>query len=388
MKNLFNKDVQSLGISGIIKMSEIIKTYDGVVALTIGEPDFQTPFLIKEAGKAAIDNNRTFYAPTAGEPALRRAVSSFMERRYHLSYNPDTEIIVTNGTTEAVFLTLKTLLSPGDEVILATPAYPGYEPVIKLCGGVLVPIDVSGTRFKLTKEQLEQAITPKTKAIILTFPSNPTGAILTKDELMDLAKVIEKHNVFVISDELYSELVFDQPHQSIASFPSIREKVIVINGVSKSHAMTGWRIGCTFAPSYITNELFKVHEYLNTSISSISQEAAAYALNHGEKEVEQMKFEYQKRRDYLCKRLNALGFDTIVPDGTFYAFPSITRFHHDSYAFSMELLEQAKVGLLPSTIFTKGGSDRLRISFAYSMEKLNEAMNRIEQYLKTNKKGI
>ena len=265
--------------------------------------------------------------------------------------------------------------------MIPVPTYPGYAPVITLCGAKLVPVDTTETGFKLTKEQLRAHLTPKTKVVLLPYPSNPTGAILTREELTELVEVLEHENVFVLSDELYSELVFDQPHVSIASFPSMRDKTIVINGVSKSHAMTGWRIGFSFAPSYLTQEMLKVHQYVNTSVNTMAQTAATHALRQGQSDVARMQHEYQRRRDYLHSRLTSIGFSAALPEATFYLFPEITAFRKDSYDFSMELIEKARVGFLPSTVFTKGGNHHFRLSFAYSLEKIEEAMNRVERYV-------
>lgn len=382
MKHLLNPTVRSIEISGIRKIADKIKQYSDVVSLTIGEPDFQTPEFIKEVGKYAIDLNYTFYAPTAGLLDTREAAAQFMKSKYNLIYDPNTEISVTNGSTESIFMALKTMLVEGDEVIIPTPAYPGYQPVIDMCGGNLIAIDTTETNFKLTKDQLEKHITEKTKVVILTYPSNPTGAILTKDELKELVSVLENRDIFVISDELYSELTFETTHSSIAEFPSMRDKVVVINGVSKSHAMTGWRIGFTFAPEYLTTQMLKTHQYLNTSVNTMAQVGALHALQRGDDEVVKMRNEYQKRRDLLCSGLNTLGFNIIKPQGTFYAFPDVSPLKMDAVRFSEELLEKAKVGLLPSTVFTHGGNQHLRISFASNTEKIQEALNRMETFLK------
>ncbi|MDA1675253.1 aminotransferase class I/II-fold pyridoxal phosphate-dependent enzyme [Bacillus cereus group sp. TH152-1LC] len=382
MKHLLNPTIRSIEISGIRKIADKIKSYQDVVSLTIGEPDFKTPKFIKDAGKAALDMNYTFYAPTAGLLETRKAAAEFMIRNYNLQYNPNTEIVITNGSTEGIFMALKTMLVEGDEVLIPTPAYPGYEPVIDMCGGKLVPIDTTKSDFKLTKEQLEKHITDKTKVLILTYPSNPTGAILTKDELKELVEVLEEKEIFVISDELYSELTFGEEHASIAQFDSMKDKVVVINGVSKSHAMTGWRIGFIFGPEYITTEMLKAHQYLNTGINTMAQAAVRDALRHGNEEVLKMKREYQQRRDVLCSGLQTLGFEIIKPEGTFYAFPSVAPFGMNAFEFSEQLLEKARVGVLPSDVFTYGGNQHLRISFANSLENIEEALNRMESFIK------
>lgn len=375
-----NKRTDSIQISGIRQFSEKISSIKNVVSLTIGQPDFFTPDFIKEAGKTAIDQNLTFYAPNAGIPELRKVASEVINQKYGLDYQPE-ETIITNGSTEAIYLALYTILCDGDEVLLPTPAYSGYEPVITLCGAKTVCIDTTETEFKLTAEQVEQHITAKTKAIILPFPSNPTGATMTREELIPIVKVLEDKEIFIISDELYSELVFDMKHDSIATFPSIREKTIVINGLSKSYAMTGWRVGYVFAPEYISREMLKVHQYVNTSVNTMAQFAAVKALSGPDVVIKVMVDEYKRRKDFLCKELSGIGFDIVEPKGTFYLFPGIQKFHDDSFAFCVDLAEKAGVGILPSSVFTGGGNLHTRISFAYSMEKLEEAVERLRRYL-------
>ncbi|MFC3885895.1 aminotransferase class I/II-fold pyridoxal phosphate-dependent enzyme [Bacillus songklensis] len=388
MKHVLNPQVQQIEISGIRQFAEKINSYPDVISLTIGQPDFPTPNHIKEAGKLAIDQNMTSYAHTAGLIELREAAAIYFSSKYGLHYSPYSEILVTNGATEAIFIALRTILTEGDEVLLPTPAYSGYEPVITLCGGKTVCVDTTDTAFKLTKEQVLKHLTPRTKAVILGYPSNPTGAIMSKGELEDLSMVLRDLDIYVITDEIYSELVYGQLHASIATIDGMREKTIVINGLSKSHAMTGWRIGFTLAPEHLTKEMMKVHQYANTSINTIAQVAAVSALTAGKDDALFMKQEYQARRDYLCSELTALGFELFVPEGAFYIFPSIKNFHHDSYEFSVQLLEQAGIGVLPSTVFTNGGNEHIRISYAYSMEKLEEAIKRLKTFLSTYEKPV
>jgi aminotransferase len=384
--------VQQIEISGIRQFAEKINTYPDVISLTIGQPDFPTPDHIKEAGKLAIDQNMTSYAHTAGVLELREAASEYFSSKYGLTYSAHDEILVTNGATEAIFIALRTILNEGDEVLLPTPAYSGYEPVITLCGGQTICVDTTDTAFKLTKEQVLKHLTPKTKAIILGYPSNPTGAIMTKEELEDLSTVLRELDVYIIADEIYSELIYGQQHASIAVMDGMRDKTIVLNGLSKSHAMTGWRIGFTLAPAHLTKEMIKVHQYTITSINTIAQMAAIAALTNGKDDALAMKAEYEARRDYLCRELTALGFDMFIPEGAFYIFPSIKNFHDDSYEFSVQLLEEAGIGVLPSTVFTNGGKEHIRISYAYSMEKLEEAIRRfrvfLAKYEKKNKAGL
>lgn len=386
MKHILNPQVQQIEISGIRQFAEKINTYSNVISLTIGQPDFPTPEHIKEAGKLAIDQNMTSYAHTAGLLELREAASDYFSSKYGLNYNAKDEILVTNGATEAIFIALRTILNEGDEVLLPTPAYSGYEPVITLCGGKTVCVDTTDTAFKLTKEQVLQHLTPKTKAVILGYPSNPTGAIMTKEELEDLSVVLRDLDIYVVADEIYSELIYGQQHASIAVFEGMRDKTIVLNGLSKSHAMTGWRIGFTLAPAHLTKEMIKVHQYTITSINTIAQAAAVAALTNGRDDALVMKEEYKARRDYLCRELTALDFEMFIPEGAFYIFPSIKNFHHDSYEFSVQLLEEAGIGVLPSTVFTNGGKEHIRISYAYSMEKLEEAIRRLQLFLESYEK--
>ncbi|MDP4084952.1 MAG: aminotransferase class I/II-fold pyridoxal phosphate-dependent enzyme [Bacillota bacterium] len=380
MKHLLNKKVGSIQISGIRQFSDKISSIENIVSLTIGQPDFLTPDYIKEAGKLAIDHNHTPYAPNAGISELRKIASEVFNQKYNLNYLPS-ETIITNGSTEGIYLSLRAILSEGDEVILPTPAYSGYEPVIHMCGGVTKFVNTIETGFKLTAEIVERSITNKTKAIIIPFPSNPTGATMNKEELAKVVKVLEDNDIFIISDELYSELVFDTKHISIATFPSVREKTIVINGVSKSHAMTGWRIGFVFAPEYIIQEMLKIHQYVNTSVNTMAQFAAVGALSGTDEAVKNMVDQYKTRRDFLFEKLSNLGFSIVIPEGTFYLFPEIPKQFDDSYQFCLDLAEKARVGMLPSSVFTDGGNHHVRISFAYSMEKLKEAVERLNNYL-------
>lgn len=380
MKHLLNKKVGSIQISGIRQFSDKLSSMKDIVSLTIGQPDFLTPEYIKEAGKLAIDQNHTSYAPNAGILELRKKAAEIFNQKYNLDYLPS-ETIITNGSTEGIYLALRTILSDGDEVILPTPAYSGYEPVVHMCGGVTKFVNTIETGFKLTPELVEQAITNKTKAIIIPFPSNPTGATMNKDELSEIVQLLEDKEIFILSDELYSELMFTTKHVSIATFPSIREKTIVINGVSKSHAMTGWRIGFVFAPEYLINEMLKIHQYVNTSVNTMAQFAAISAISGTGEAVKEMVEQYKARRDYLYEKLTNLGFSIIKPEGTFYLFPEIPKQFNDSYKFCLELAEKARVGMLPSSVFTDGGNHHIRISFAYSMDKLKEAIERLTDYL-------
>jgi aminotransferase len=382
MKHLLNPRLKEIQISKIRQFSELAATYDNVISLTIGQPDFHTPSHIKEEGKKAIDQNKTTYAPTAGYLPLREAASHYLKSKYRLRYDPQKEILVTNGATEAIYIALRTILEEGTEVILPAPVYSGYEPVIRLCGAIPVHVDTRQTNLKLTKESLLAAITDKTRCVILPYPMNPTGVTLTQAEMDELALVLEGKEIFVLSDEIYSELIYEGEHASIARNEKLREQTIVINGLSKSHAMTGWRIGFTFAPEYLTEEMKKIHQYSVTAISSMNQYAAIEALTTGMDDAATMREEYRKRRDYLYDRLISMGMDVVKPNGAFYLFPSIKNLHQTSDEFAVNLLEKARVAVIPGDAFSDYGEGYVRISYAYSLEQLKEAMDRIEGYLK------
>ncbi|GAA4857642.1 aminotransferase A [Paenibacillus vulneris] len=382
MEHLINAKVKDIQISGIRKISNLVSTYKDAVTLTIGQPDFPTPDHIMRAAKAAIDAHKTTYTPNPGMIELRQAAAQFLDRKYGLKYRPETEVIVTTGASQALDITLRTILDAGSEVILPGPIYPGYEPLVRLCGGEPVYVDTRANGFKLTAELLEPHITDKTRCIILCYPSNPTGRVLSQQELADIARLLEDKSIFVISDEIYSELIYDQPHFSLAAFPAMREKTIVINGLSKSHSMTGWRIGFTFAPEYLSQHMVKVHQYNVTCASSISQYAALEALTNGIDDALPMKEEYMVRRDFVYNRLLQMGFELDKPEGAFYLFPSIERFKLTSMDFTMRLLEEQRVAVVPGDAFSIYGEGYIRISYAYSREVLEKAMDRLETFVK------
>ncbi|MDF2962312.1 MAG: aminotransferase [Paenibacillus sp.] len=383
MEHLVNPRVKDIQISGIRKISNLVSTYKDALTLTIGQPDFPTPEHIMKAAHAAIDAHKTTYTPNPGMLELRQAASAFVKGKYGLDYNPESEVIVTTGASQALDITLRTILEEGSEVILPGPIYPGYEPLVRLCGGVPVYADTRDNGFKLTAELLEPHITEKTRCIILCYPSNPTGRVLSKNELADIARLLENKSIFVISDEIYSELIYGQPHTSLAAFPAMREKTIVINGLSKSHSMTGWRIGFTLAPEAISRHMVKVHQYNVTCASSISQYAALEALTNGVDDALPMKEAYVQRRDFVYDRLLQMGFELEKPEGAFYLFPSIERFKLSSMDFTMKLLEQQRVAVVPGDAFSVYGEGYIRISYAYSMDVLEKATDRLEAFVRT-----
>lgn len=381
MEHLLNPRVKNIQISGIRQFFNMIQEYDNVVSLTIGQPDFPTPSLVKEAGKRAITENITSYTHNAGLPELRQAASAFVKERYGIQYDAANEVIVTTGASEAIDIAFRTILDEGAEVILPAPIYPGYEPIIRLMGAKPVFVDVRESGFRLTAKALEQAITPNTRCVVLPYPSNPTGVTLSKEELQEIVNVLETKDIFVISDEIYSELVYEEAHSSIAQFPSMRDKTIVINGLSKSHSMTGWRIGFLFAPAYIAKEILKVHQYNVTCASSVSQYAATEALTAAKDAPRMMRHQYKRRRDYVYHRLTSMGLSVEQPTGAFYIFPSIQKFGISSFDFAMRLVKEAGVAVVPGTAFSEYGEGYLRLSYAYSLETLRDGCDRIERFL-------
>ncbi|MFB5761440.1 aminotransferase A [Paenibacillus medicaginis] len=381
MEHLINSHVKDIQISGIRKIANKAAGIPDVVSLTIGQPDLPTPSHILEAGHRAIDEGRTVYTPNAGLPELREAAANYITGKYGLYYRGNDEVIITNGASQALDITLRTILSPGDEVILPGPIYPGYEPLIHLSGGIPVLVDTRPSGFKLTAELLEPHLTAKTKAVILGYPSNPTGRVMTAAELQQIAELLQEREIFVISDEIYSELVYDVPHASIASMKGMRERTIVINGLSKSHSMTGWRIGFTLAPVEITQHMIKVHQYNVTCASSVSQYAALEALTAGVDDALPMREEYRKRRDYVHSRLTAMGMPLDKPEGAFYLFPSIQQFGLKSMEFSLRLLEEYATAVVPGDAFSVYGEGYIRISYACSQAVLEQGLDRLEAFI-------
>lgn len=376
-----NPRVKNIEISGIRKFSNLVAPYKDVISLTIGQPDFPTPLHIKEAAKQAIDDNYTVYSHNAGFIELRKAACEYVHDKYELDYNPENEVIVTNGASEAIDISLRTILTEGCEVILPSPIYPGYEPIIKLCGARPVYADVTENGFKPTADILEKYITAETRCIILSYPSNPTGVTLTKKELQDIAALIKGKNIYILADEIYSELVYDGTHCSIASI--LKEQSIVINGLSKSHSMTGWRIGFLFAPQVLCEQILKVHQYNVTCASSISQMAALSAVTTGKNDAITMKEEYKERRDYVYERLKAMNLQVVKPDGAFYFLIKLPEGYESSFHFALKLAQEGKVAVVPGSAFSTYGEGYFRISYAYSMDNLTEALNRLETFLQT-----
>lgn len=374
-----NQRVKEIEISGIRKFFNMVAPYEDAISLTIGQPDFPTPGHIKEAAKKAIDENYTTYTHNAGFPELREAVCTYMKEKYGVAYDPAKEVIVTAGASEAIDISLRTILTEGSEVIMPSPVYPGYEPIVKLCGGVPVYADITGNSFKFTADIIEKHLTEKTSCIILPYPSNPTGVSLTKKELQEIAALLKGKDIIIVADEIYSELLFEHKHESIASF--LKEQTILINGLSKSHSMTGWRIGFVFAPSELSAQMLKVHQYNVSCASSISQKAAFAAVTAGKDDALPMREEYKKRRDYCYQRLMGMGLDVVKPDGAFYFFVKLPEGFSSSFSFAMQLVQEGKVAVVPGSAFSEYGEGYFRLSYAYSMDTLQEGMDRLESFV-------
>ncbi|MBX0356649.1 aminotransferase A [Halobacillus sp. Nhm2S1] len=381
MEHFINPKVKQIEISGIRRFFNMVSHYDDVISLTIGQPDFPTPPQVKEAGIQAIKDNQTSYTHNAGMLPLRKAIQQHVKNAYGLDYNAEEEIIVTIGASQALDITLRTIIQPGDEVLLPGPVYPGYEPLIRLAGGTPVFIDTSKHEFKLTGEMIKQKISPNTKAVILPYPSNPTGVSLTEEELRGIADVIKEHQLFLLADEIYSELVYDRPHVSIASFSDVRDQVIVINGVSKSHSMTGWRIGYLLAPSWLSRHLLKVHQYNVSCATSISQHAALEALTNGKQEAEAMRDAYQERRAFVVKRLKQMDIPFAKPEGAFYIFLNFPLNGKTTFDRAVQLVEEAGVALVPGDAFSEYGKGYMRLSYAYSKDTLEKGLQRLQDLI-------
>lgn len=381
----FNKQLDKIQVSLIRQFDQAISEIPGVLRLTLGEPDFTTPDHVKEAAKRAIDQNQSYYTGMSGLLTLRQAASDFVKEKYQLDYNPENEILVTIGATEALSATLTAILEEGDKVLLPAPAYPGYEPIVNLVGAEIVEIDTTENGFVLTPEMLEKAILEqgdKLKAVILNYPANPTGITYSREQLEALVDVLRKYEIFVVCDEVYSELTYTgENHVSLGTM--LRDQAIIINGLSKSHAMTGWRLGFIFAPANFTAQLIKSHQYLVTAANTMAQHAAVEALTAGKDDAEPMKKEYIKRRDYIIEKMTDLGFEIIKPDGAFYIFAKIPAgYNQDSFAFLKDFAHKKAVAFIPGAAFGQYGEGYVRLSYAASMDTIKEAMKRLEEYMK------
>ncbi len=389
MRNPLSDTIVSIPPSGIRKFFDIVSEMKDAISLGVGEPDFDTPWHIREEGIYSLEKGRTFYTSNAGLKDLKIEICNYLKRRMEAVYNPDTEVMVTVGGSEAIDIALRAMLNPGDEVLVPQPSYVSYVPCVTLAGGRPVIIELEEPdQFKLTKEKLLEKITPKTKILILPFPNNPTGAIMEKQELEEIAKIVIEKDLFVISDEIYAELTYKQKHATIAAFPGMKERTVLINGFSKAYAMTGWRLGYACAPEIILKQMLKIHQFAIMCAPTTSQYAAVSALKNGDGDVEMMRESYNQRRRYLMYAFQQMGLECFEPYGAFYTFPSIKRFGMTSDEFATRLLQEEKVAVVPGTAFGECGEGYLRISYAYSLESLKEALGRIDRFIrKLDKKG-
>ena len=385
-----SKVTRDMQPSGIRKFFDIVAEMPEAISLGVGEPDFDTPWHIREAGIYSLEKGRTFYTSNAGLMELRREIASYYLRKYGLTYDAKDGVFITVGGSEAIDMALRAMIDPGDEVIIPEPCYVSYVPCAKLAGGVPVTIPLKEeNEFRLTAKELENAITEKSKVLILAFPNNPTGAIMEREDLEAVAKVCMEHDLLVISDEIYSELTYTgKQHVTIAQIPGMQERTIVINGFSKAYAMTGWRLGYALGPNEIITQMLKLHQFAIMCAPTTSQYAGVEALKHGDEDVARMRESYNQRRRYLVKTLNDMGLHTFEPFGAFYVFPCIRHLGISSDDFATRLLMEEKLAVVPGTAFGDCGEGYLRISYAYSMEELKEALGRIKRFVERLEAGI
>ena len=382
MRNPLSKTIVDIKPSGIRKFFDIVSEMKDAISRGGGEPDFETPWHIRDEGIYSLERGRTFYTSNAGLMELREEISKYLKRRYQLDYNAKTEMLVTVGGSEAIDIALRAMVDAGDEVLIPQPSYVSYEPCAVLAGAKPVIIELKHeNQFRLTAQELEEAITDKTKILILPFPNNPTGAIMERDDLEAIAEVIQKHDLFVISDEIYSELCYTENHVSIANISGMWERTIFINGFSKSHAMTGWRLGYACGPVEIIEQMYKIHQFCIMCAPTTSQYAAIDALKNGDEDVQMMREAYNQRRRYLVHVFHEMQLECFEPFGAFYIFPCIKEFGMTSDEFASRFLQEEKVAVVPGTAFGDSGEGFIRISYAYSLEKLKIAIGRLEHFV-------
>lgn len=382
MRDPLSKTIREIKPSGIRKFFDVARTMEGAVSLGVGEPDFDTPWRIRSEGIYSLENGRTFYTSNTGLLELRKEISNYLSRKYDLHYDANDEIMVTIGGSEAIDDALRAMLDPGDEVLIPQPSYVSYEPCTILAGGVPVIINLKEEdEFRLKAKDLEEKITEKTKVLVLPYPNNPTGAIMEKEDLEEIAKVIIEHDLFVLTDEIYSELTYKERHVSIASLPGMKERTVYINGFSKAFAMTGWRLGYACAPKEILKQMLKIHQFAIMCAPTTSQYAAIEALKNCDDEVASMKEEYNERRRYLVHEFKEMGLPCFEPFGAFYIFPCIKKFGLSSDEFVTRLLKEEKVAVVPGTAFGDSGEGFIRISYAYSLDDLKVAIGRLKKFV-------
>lgn len=382
MRSMVNQTITEIAPSGIRKFFDIVNEMDDAISLGVGEPDFDTPWRIRDEAIYSLEQGRTFYTSNTGLKQLREEISKYLERRYQLYYSPSSEIMVTVGGSEAIDVALRAMLDPGDEVLIPQPSYVSYGPCTILAGGKTVYIPLKEeNEFRLTAEELEDAITERTKVLILPYPNNPTGAVMEKADLEAVAEVVKKHDLFILTDEIYSELTYLEKHVSIAALPGMKERTVYINGFSKAYAMTGWRLGYACAPRELLSQMLKIHQFAIMCAPTNSQYAAVEALRNCQDEVDKMREEYDHRRRYLMDRFKKMQLQCFEPFGAFYIFPSIKEFGMTSDEFATQLLKSKKVAVVPGTAFGDCGEGFIRISYAYSLEDLEKAVDRIEEFV-------
>ncbi len=384
MRDPLAKKVVDIKPSGIRKFFDIVSEMKDAISLGVGEPDFDTPWHIRDEGIYALEKGRTFYTSNAGLKELRTEIANYMKRSQDLEYDPLSQILVTVGGSEGIDMALRAMCDPGDEVLIPQPSYVSYEPCAILTGAVPVIIDLKPeNEFRLTAQEIEDAVTEKTKVIVLPFPNNPTGAIMEKSDLEAVAEVIEKHDLYVISDEIYGELTYKGKHVSIATMPGMKERTILINGFSKAYAMTGWRLGYACGPTNIIAQMTKIHQFAIMCAPTTSQYAAVEAIKNGDSDIARMRESYNMRRRFLLNAFREMGIECFEPYGAFYVFPCIKEFGMTSDEFATRFLKEEKVAAVPGTAFGNSGEGYLRISYAYSLERLEEAMKRFAHFVET-----
>lgn len=383
MRNPLSRRIAEIEPSGIRKFFDVVNEMEEAISLGVGEPDFDTPWHIRDEGIYSLEKGRTFYTSNAGLKELKVEIAKYLDRKFHIAYDYEHEILITVGGSEAIDIAMRAMLDPGDEVIIPQPSFVCYAPCAVLANGTPVIIELKAeNEFRLTAEELKAAITPKSKLLVLPFPNNPTGSIMSREDLEEIARVVREHDLYVLSDEIYAELTYGkEPHVSIASLPGMRERTILINGFSKAYAMTGWRLGYACGPRIIVEQMLKIHQFAIMCAPTTSQYAAVEALRNGDDDVVRMRDEYDGRRRYLLHRFRKMGLECFEPYGAFYMFPCIAEFGMTSEEFAEKLLETEKVAVVPGTAFGLGGEGFIRISYAYSLEDLKKALERIERFV-------
>ena len=386
--DILSRNIVELPKSGIRKFFDLLENMKDVVSLTVGQPDFVTPWHIREAGIESLEQGKTYYTSNAGTPALREEIDRYLSRRFGVSYDPKSEIIVTVGGSEAIDLAVRAVVEPGDEVIIPEPSFVCYEPIVRMAHGNPVIVETkSEDRFKLTPDALRRAITKKTKMLVLPYPNNPTGAIMTKEELEGIAEVLRGTDIAVLSDEIYAELTYGKRHVSVASLPGMWERTVLVSGFSKAYAMTGWRLGYLCAPAPLAEQMLKIHQYAIMCAPTTAQLAAVEALRNGDEDVEMMVSEYDMRRKFIRKGLSDIGIPSFEPEGAFYIYPEIGQYGLSSEEFCERLLYEHQCAIVPGTAFGKCGEGFARISYAYSVKHIETALSHMEDFVKKLKNG-